>query len=246
MTYPTEIQELLDAGKLEKGYCCSKERYAQPIDYSLLWPTRGTQVATSEGHGVFKKNPGGKTGYHLVDFFYNHKPFSERWNRNWGIANRVSVLLYDDQVELMKQMADDFRDLRSTPSSKCLSRGTYEAIGKRSFMTLESIMAASGAGMYDDKETFRNLKAYEPLANPDNKEVIWKNLPGLWGEDRSFLLGKTNQSDPCGTKASFDAIITELEVNPEEFLDALQFLEDCQLAKGSVIGGCYICERDCH
>jgi hypothetical protein len=59
-------------------------------------------------------------------------------------------------------------------------------------------------------------------------------------------LGKTNQSDPCGTKASFDAIITELEVNPEEFLDALQFLEDCQLAKGSVIGGCYICERDCH
>lgn len=249
MTYPQEIQKLLDQGKLKEGYCIGVERYVHAIDYPLLEATKGTHVATSEGHGILVMNPDedpeGKLEYHLVDFAHNHSPYS-KIDLDPGYAHRVSVLLYDDHVELMNRMADEFREFRHNSPSNYLSTQTYKIIGKRSFMTLEAIMAAQSKGMYADKSIFRNLNPYEPLANPKYKKVLWNNLPKLWGEDRRFLLEKNRTFDPFGTKASFDTILSELEINPLEFLDALQFIDDCQFVKGSVIGGCYICEHDCH
>ena len=119
-----------------------------------------------------------------------------------------------------------------------------------SFLTLEAIMRAGNKGIYADMEIWGRNTAYEPLADPKNREIILEHLPYLWNEDGLVLmadkLSDWDHERNDGSRERFRKLVEAIGAKPEELVDALgPFGGGPCVWNHNVLGGCFVCSRDC-
>ena len=167
-----ELKKIYEEGKLTEDFPTIFEpiSYLRFLDAHLLRPSKDTLIASDSGYGTLIDLPKAEFEMYWV--------FSEGMGKETS-ADRVSVLLYEEQKELMDQLVtNELEEIRSSRGEEALSKigsNFYRIWGCRSFLTLELIMRARQQGAYPDKEPF------EPFADPKNKELLYETLPYLFG-----------------------------------------------------------------
>ena len=213
------------------------------IDSLGDYPDDGTPVASSTGPGI------------LIDVSEDGENFLVDHELTEGppnLAKRISASMYEKQQTAMLQLVAKVEQHWEGIDW----RGMFE-LGKKTFHTLELVMAVRHEGLYIGKY-HRNTETgkdehhnFEPFANPKNEALIVECVPFFWGVDKRSIVKspeETGFSWDILAREKYQKLKTQLGLEDQELLDALDLITNkkCEYNTRKPLGGCYFCKTECH
>ena len=220
-----DLERLVAEGKIKAGGLSwgAVHENARFIDSDNHVPVIGTLLASSTGYGKLIAFP--------EEGFYHAFTVKLEIPKTNGYPDRVSVILYSEQKELMKRLFAE-RNAYFTRGGPQISyaEAEYEYWGLKAFMTLETIANARKCGITE-------------LADPKNKELIYECLPHLFGNRIADIL-EHNVLEREEEK--YKKLMAGLGITPKQLTDAMRIGDKCTIWPDDILGGCYHCRRECH